>query len=294
MFKTWAKKVLPATLVVWLIPCAEAVETSIYSPQPFEYYQPILERMPFGELPSDLGQQQVDPDAAKEEARLKVEQQKLARQINMSAVNVTPQGKTAVGFTDLSSKPPANYYLIEGSEANGWKLISADYNEEVALLEKDGVSIELKLGKGLVSSVADKAAKPAAKTARPLKTTIKKPVVATATRPKGTSKAKTNTQRAAESAAAIREELHQVRSSGGDVRSYMERLRERKIKESAAMQATQEAQRKQLEKLARDVASKEIEKQAEVLAEEAALKTELAIEEERLKNELEAEADKNE
>ena len=261
-----------------------------YTPPPFALYQPILERMPFGELPANFGQEVVDPNAAKEQARLKVEQEKLARQINMSAVNITPQGKTAIGFTDLSVKPPVNYYLIVGSEANGWKVLDADYHQETAEIEKDGVSISLKLGKGMVTSEpeAAKGGAASAKSRRPTTTTIKQPMISpSALRPGST--AKTNTEKAAESAAVIREQLQKVRDDGGDVRSYMERLRQRKIEESAALKQAQDAQRKQLEKLAREVASKEIEKQAEAMAEEAALTTEIALEEERLKKELEQE-----
>jgi len=68
----------------------------------------------------------------------------------------------------------------------------------------------------------------------------------------------------------------------------MERLRERKIKESAAMKQVEATRHKQLEKLARDVASKEIRKQTEAIAKEAALEKELALEEQQL---LKAEAE---
>lgn len=261
-----------------------AVEAS-YAPPPFSHYQPILERMPFGELPDNFGQE-VDPNAAKEDARLKIEQEKLARSINMSAVNVTPQGETAIGFTDLSVKPPASYYLVVGDEAGGWKVLSADYEEETAEIEKDGVTIALKLGKGLVSKEPDKPASPAPK--MPAAVPIKKPVITVSPLTQSAVTAKTNTERAEQSAAAIREQLKNAQS-GADVRSYMERLRERKIQESTALRNAQEAQREQLEKLAREVASKEIKKQAEALAEEAALEKEIALEEQRLKKELEKE-----
>ena len=89
------------------------------------------------------------------------------------------------------------------------------------------------------------------------------------------------------------EELRKVQSSGGDVRSYMERLRERKIQESATLRKADADKRKQLEKLARDVATKEIRKQTKVIAEEASLQKELALEEERLlKEHAEAQKEK--
>ena len=246
--------------------------------------------MPFGDLPQNFGVT-VDAAAEKEAARQKIEQEKLARKINMSAVNITPQGETAIGFTDLSQKPPVSYYLVVGDESGGWKVNSANYKEETAEIEKDGVTIELKLGKGLVQKTPAKSKTPTPK-GKPTLTTIKKPVI----RGKTTNKPPTLTKSgSSSSAASIRDQLSKVRSSGGDVKSYMERLRERKIKESAALRKADEDKRKQLEKLARDVAAKEIKKQTKAIAEEAALQKELALEEERLlKEQEEAESEKKE
>ena len=138
-----------------------------YAPPPFEHYQPILDRMPFGSLPADFGKVPPNPDDAKNAAQAAAEQQKLAKQVNMSAVTVTPDGNTAIGFTDLSAKPPVNHFLLVGESADGWTVTSADYDDELATIEKDGVSITLKLGKGLVdpSTLAEKA--PAAAPAPP-------------------------------------------------------------------------------------------------------------------------------
>lgn len=255
-----------------------ATQQQSFIPPPFSHYEPILERMPFGELPQNFGMA-VDPSAAKDAARQQMEQEKLARKINMSAVNITPQGETAIGFTDLSQKPPASYYLVVGDESGGWKVNNANYTEETAQIEKDGVTIELKLGKGLVPKAAPKP-KPTSTNKRPTLATIRKGVSkgkTPHTPPSLASKSSKNP-----SASAIRDQLKKVQSSGGDVRSYMERLRERKIKESTAIRQADAAKRKQLEQLARDVASKEIKKQTAAIAEEAVLQKELAMEEERL------------
>lgn len=252
-----------------------ATQQSSFAPPPFSHYEPILERMPFGELPQNFGVT-VDPNAEKEAAHQKMEQEKLARKINMSAVNITPQGETAIGFTDLSQKPPVSYYLVVGDESGGWKVNSANYTEETAEIEKDGVTIELKMGKGLVQKAP---AKPNSHTKqRATLTTIKKPVI----RGRTSSRPPALTAKASSSATSIRDQLRNVRSSGGDVKSYMERLRERKIKESAALRKEDENKRKQLEKLARDVAAKEIKKQTKAIAEKAVLQKELDLEEERL------------
>jgi hypothetical protein len=124
-----------------------------YTPAPFSDYQTILDRMPFGALPPNFGE--VPPEVpAQTDAQTQALQQKIAQQINMSAINVTPDGSTAIGFTDLGAKPPANYYLPVGTSAGGWTVVDADYDLEVAIIEKDGIQINLKLGKGLIDAAA--------------------------------------------------------------------------------------------------------------------------------------------
>lgn len=132
-------------------PVASRATTVDYQPAPFSKYQQILDRMPFGALPPNFGQ--TPPEAPTQtEAQMQAEQQKLAQQINMSCINITPDGSTAIGFTDLSAKPPVNFYLLVGASAGGWTVIDADYDLEVAIIEKDGVRINLKLGKGLIDA----------------------------------------------------------------------------------------------------------------------------------------------
>ncbi len=65
---------------------------------------------------------------------------------NVSALNLAPNGKTYVGFTDNSAEPPRNHYLPVGGEEDGWKVVSADYDSEEVVLEKDGKRIAVKLG----------------------------------------------------------------------------------------------------------------------------------------------------
>ena len=115
---------------------------------PFSHYSVILDRKPFGELakPEAVAVPQPDQEAI-EQAK---EEQALARQIDMVAVNRTPRGKVAVGFIDKNAKPPHNYYLNVGESGGGFTVLEADYEEETATIEKEGVSIVLKLGKGLI------------------------------------------------------------------------------------------------------------------------------------------------
>jgi hypothetical protein len=125
----------------------EAAATSL-SPAgtPFEKspYPIILEKMPFG-TPPDLTAMNAAATSM-DEAKMKVEQEKLAATFSWTAINITPNGKTAIGFTDLSAKPPANYYMTVGDSANDWKVVEADYTSETATIQKGEVRISLKFG----------------------------------------------------------------------------------------------------------------------------------------------------
>lgn len=294
MFKKQILRITAICLTALTLSAGITTRSEGYAPPPFSRYAPILERMPFGQLPDKFGQA-IDPNAAKQDLLLKAEQQKLASRINMSAVNITPQGATAIGFTDLSAKPPVSYYLLVGSEAGGWKVNSADYDAEIAEIEKDGVSISIQLGKGMVEAAPAPAAPAKTPPGTPVLTTHRPPLTpvlqgaAIATPPSASGGSTV-------SAASIRDKLRaaqatqaaaqQEAGNGNDTetRSYMERLRERKIEQAKALEIAQSTQRQQLEKLAREVASKEIEKQA-AIAEETALEKELVMEEERLQKE---------
>jgi hypothetical protein len=114
---------------------------------PFEEspYPGILERMPFGAPPSASSLN--DANTAITDAKTIEEQKKLADSFSWTAINITPEGKTAIGFTDLTpNKPPESYYITVGESANNWKLIQADYATETATIEKDGIQISLKFG----------------------------------------------------------------------------------------------------------------------------------------------------
>jgi hypothetical protein len=125
------------------------------SPPPFSRYEIILARMPFG-LPAPVAVSPAAVDPAVQQQSLA--EQQLAKQIAMVAVNITPAGKTAVGFIDKAEKPPRNYYLGVGESANGFVVEEASYEEETATLSKDGVAITIKLGVGVISTPAAAAA----------------------------------------------------------------------------------------------------------------------------------------
>jgi hypothetical protein len=58
----------------------------------------------------------------------------------------------------------------------------------------------------------------------------------------------------------IRQEIKKLADEGGDVGSYMERLRERKAKEKAEKDVAEKAARDQLQELARKITEEELKK----------------------------------
>jgi hypothetical protein len=254
--------------------CASAAATGTALP-PYSDYQPILDRMPFGALPVGFGQAPaVVPSQT--EAQVQAEQQKLAKQINMSCINVTPEGTTAIGFTDLEAKPPVNFYLLVGTSAGGWTVVDADYDLEVAVIEKAGVTINLKLGKGLIDDATLKdlikppaaaalrtAAQPAAANAQEAAPALQRPALLL--HPSLGDRPALNipglVRRSPAEAEQLREDLAKITKEGGDVGSYMERLQERKRQDSEQMAAAEQATRGKLQELARKITQDELAKQ---------------------------------
>lgn len=143
------------TAKIKTIPFFGAMMLSVvtYSAQPFERYQTVIDRKPFGPEPVNFDPESAPGSAAAaaagdemtEEQRT-VEEQQLAASVRVSMINVTPSGAVAVGFTDSSANPPENYYLLTGRSQNGWTVKSADPSTETVVLEKGGVEVKVKLG----------------------------------------------------------------------------------------------------------------------------------------------------
>lgn len=126
----------------------------------FARYRTILDRMPFGPEPEnfnpddpssgDVGVGGAAGAAAAAAAAKSAEERQILASVRVSALNVTPSGKIAVGFTDGSRQPAAVYYLKVGESRDGWtvKEANADPKEMTVTLERDGVSATLKLGEG--------------------------------------------------------------------------------------------------------------------------------------------------
>ena len=119
--------------------------------QPIGRYQSIIDRQMFGPLPPGFdptkSPNEVQKSSAKEEKQLTQEQEKLQSSIHFSVINVTPEGATAVGFTDNSDpKAPVHYYLKVGEKRNGWEVKEADPNKASMTIAKGDIEVSLSLG----------------------------------------------------------------------------------------------------------------------------------------------------
>ena len=118
--------------------------------QPFERYQSIVDRQMFGELPPGFDPTKMPSEVQKggmSEKQLTQEQEKLQSSIHFSVINVTPEGATAVGFTDNSDpKAPVHYYLKVGEKRNGWEVKEADPNKASMTIAKGEIEVSLTLG----------------------------------------------------------------------------------------------------------------------------------------------------
>lgn len=119
--------------------------------QPFERYQSILDRQMFGPLPPGFDPtklpSEVQKSSAAEERELTKEQEQLKSAIHFSVVNVAPDGKTEVGFTDNSDpKTPRHYFLKVGESRDGWTVKEADAETATMTIVKDEIEVALSLG----------------------------------------------------------------------------------------------------------------------------------------------------
>ena len=128
-----------------------AVLPALAEKQPFERYQSIVDRQMFGPLPPGFDPTKLPSEVAKsssaEEKQLTQEQEKLQSSIHFSVINVTPEGETAVGFTDNSDpKAPVHYYLKVGEKRNGWEVKEADPAAATMTIAKGEVEVSLTIG----------------------------------------------------------------------------------------------------------------------------------------------------
>jgi len=133
---------------VFLILICALVAVAFAERQPFDRYQSVVDRQMFGPLPPGFDPTKMPSEVSKaEQKQLTQEQEKLQSAIHFSAINVTPDGATAVGFTDNSDpKAPVHYYLKVGERCNGWEVKEADAATESMTIARDDIEVSLKLG----------------------------------------------------------------------------------------------------------------------------------------------------
>lgn len=126
-------------------------------------YQPIIDAKPFGDMAAETA---ADAASQTEQQRQKEE---IARKFRMCGITDLPDGTRKIAFLDETSGQAASYLLAIGETQNGFTLVSADYVREYATLTKDGLTLTLGLGKGLIDAPPDDASEvPAPERAAPV------------------------------------------------------------------------------------------------------------------------------
>jgi len=134
------------SVCVLLFACAAFAER-----QPLSRYQSIIDRQMFGQPPPGFDPtkpaSEVAASSRAEEKALTKEQEQLQSSIQFSVINITPEGETAVGFSDNSDpKAPKHYYLKVGEERDGWLVKEANPTEASMTIAKGEIEVSLKIG----------------------------------------------------------------------------------------------------------------------------------------------------
>ncbi len=103
----------------------------------FSRYQVILDRRPFGEVAAA----EAEPPPARPTGP------SYADQLRLVAMTIS-QGDIRVGLVDGNVRPPRTYFLFVGDTEDGLRVLSADYEAETVLVEKDGDQRTLRMGGG--------------------------------------------------------------------------------------------------------------------------------------------------
>lgn len=118
--------------------------------QNFSRYEIILQRRPFGEVPSEA-----ELSAA---ARSVPVGPSFIDSLRMCAITDDGGGSVRVGFVDIKAKPVKTYFLFVGESEDGIEVVDADYEEEMVTLRKAGDERKLSMtgAVGAAMAVANK------------------------------------------------------------------------------------------------------------------------------------------
>ncbi|NQT94497.1 MAG: hypothetical protein HQ559_17205 [Lentisphaerae bacterium] len=100
--------------------------------QDFSHYEVIIQRKPFGEPPAKPVV--VPPPAPPVQP---ARPPPFVRTLRMVGITDSKYG-VRVGIVDISKKPPTSYYMAIDDIEDGIHLLDGDYDEEAALVRKDG------------------------------------------------------------------------------------------------------------------------------------------------------------
>jgi hypothetical protein len=105
----------------------------------FARYEVILQRRPFGEVPSDA--ELAPPPKPVQTGPSFVDV------LTMCAIT-SGGGAVRVGFVDTKAQPQKTYFLFVGESEDGIQVVDADYEAETVTLMKDGDTRVLRMGGG--------------------------------------------------------------------------------------------------------------------------------------------------
>jgi len=111
---------------------------------PFERYEVILERKPFGDAPL--------PETTPQPAAPVPASESFAKLIRMSAI-LQDEDRVRVGLIDMRDNKNESFFLSVGEIANGIELVSASWEEEEAVLRKGDEMAVLKLQSDEIQSL---------------------------------------------------------------------------------------------------------------------------------------------
>ena len=116
--------------------------------QPYERYKSIVDRQMFGTPPPGFDPEKMPSEVSRsEQKQLTKEQEKLQSSIHFSVINITPDGDTAVGFTDNTNpKEPVHYYLKVGEKRNGWEVKEASADTATMTIARGDIEVSLTIG----------------------------------------------------------------------------------------------------------------------------------------------------
>lgn len=119
------------TLSFWVCATAWAADPAV---RPFADYQVILDRQPFG----------TPPETPTEPERVIPVGESFAASLQLSGIYELEDGNLRVAITD---KKDSSYFtlVLGGEPERGIELLDVDYDQEKAVLQKDGQAVELSM-----------------------------------------------------------------------------------------------------------------------------------------------------